>query len=378
MTPLSQQISLGLSISLTGGFAHQGRQALRGLQLWTAEVNRAGGLPLREGRRQVRLVHYDDASRADAARANTERLLADDRVHLLFGPYSSGLTMTVARVAATHGRLLWNHGGTSDALFDQGWTHLVSVACAASDYLRALPAALRRTTPGVRHLAALYDQRGTFAANVVAGLAAAEAAGLTVRLVPFRPPIADVAGLLRDVLADAPDGLVVVGRYQDDVALVRAGRALAGRPLTLIAVAAGLDVFARDLGPLAEGVIGPSQWEPEIRVRPASGPTAEAFVAAFRAAFGETPEYPATQAYALGLVLGRCVEEAGVLDEARLRAVAAALDTTTLFGRFRLDPSTTRQVGHRGVLVQWEAGRKGILWPPRGADREGDPRTRAR
>jgi branched-chain amino acid transport system substrate-binding protein len=357
-------ITLGLSISLTGGFAHQGRQALRGLQLWAAEVDQAGGLPLPEGRRQVRLVHYDDASRAAAARANAERLLTDDRVHLLFGPYSSGLTMAVARVAATHGRLLWNHGGTSDALFRQGWTHLVSVACAASEYLRALPAVLRRTTPGVRRLAALYDQRGTFATNVIAGLAAeAAAAGLTVNLAPFQSPIGDPAGLLDGIFTDAPDGLAVVGRYQDDVELVQACRTVAVQPLVLVAVAAGLDAFARDLGPLAEGVIGPSQWEPGIQVRPAIGPAAETFVATFRAAFGEAPEYPATQAYALGLVLGRCVEEAGGLDEARLRAVAAALDTTTLFGRFRLDPRTTRQVGHRGVLIRWEAGRKQVLWP---------------
>lgn len=363
-------ILLGLSISLTGSFAHQGRQALHGLQLWTAEVNRASGLSLPAGRR-VRLIHYDDASSTGTARANVERLVTDDRVQILFGPYSSGLTMAAARVAATHGRLLWNHGGTSDALFGQGCSHLVSVAGAASGYLQALPTVPRLTAPGVRRLAVLYDQRGTFATSIVGGLTvAAEGAGLTVNLVPFRSPLADPGRVLEDIFRDNPDGLVVVGRYQDDVALVRACRTVAVRPLALVAVAAGLHAFGRDLGPLAEGVIGPSQWEPGIGVRPALGPTAETFVAAFRATFGEAPEYPAAQAYALGLILGRCIEEAAGLDEARLRAVATGLDTTTLFGRFRLDAKTSRQVGHRGVLIQWEAGRKQIVWPP--GDHQGD------
>ena len=47
----------------------------------------------------VRLVLYDDQSRASLARANALRLLRRDCVDALFGPYSSGLTMAVAALA---------------------------------------------------------------------------------------------------------------------------------------------------------------------------------------------------------------------------------------------------------------------------------------
>ena len=52
------------------------------------------------------------------------------------------------------------------------------------------------------------------------------------------------------------------------------------------------------------------------------------------------------------------------IDDDALRDAANALDLTTLYGRFRLDPRTGRQVGHGMVVAQWQAGQKQIVWPP--------------
>jgi hypothetical protein len=41
-----------------------------------------------------------------------------------FGPYSSALTLASARVAEEHRKILWNAGGTSDAIFDHGWRYV--------------------------------------------------------------------------------------------------------------------------------------------------------------------------------------------------------------------------------------------------------------
>ena len=66
---------------------------------------------------------------------------------LLIGPYSSGLTLAVAPLAEAHGKILWNHGGASDAIFQGSWRHLVSVPSPASDYLKALPLLVRSQDP---------------------------------------------------------------------------------------------------------------------------------------------------------------------------------------------------------------------------------------
>jgi branched-chain amino acid transport system substrate-binding protein len=39
------------------------------------------------------------------------------------------------------------------------------------------------------------------------------------------------------------------------------------------------------------------------------------------------------------------------------------LDFTTFYGRYRIDPRTGRQLGHRMPVVQWQGGRKVVIWP---------------
>ena len=109
-------ILAGASLSLTGRFALQGLQVQRGLSLWETWVNETGGLPVGSGgsRSRVSLRIYDDRSRIADAQANVLRLLTKDRLDLLFGPYSSVLTLAVAPIAEAHGKILWNHGGSSD------------------------------------------------------------------------------------------------------------------------------------------------------------------------------------------------------------------------------------------------------------------------
>ena len=77
-----------------------------------------------------------------------------------------------------------------------------------------------------------------------------------------------------------------------------------------------------------------------------------------------TVYYPIFLAYAAGLVAQRCVEEAGTLDQAALREAAGRLDFSTFYGRFKIEADTGRQIGRSVVLVQWQQGRKVIVWPP--------------
>jgi branched-chain amino acid transport system substrate-binding protein len=365
------EIAAGASLSLSGRFRLQGQQARDGVRLWAEQVAGAGGLAVGVGgpARPVRLIVYDDESRADRARENVERLLGPDRVDLLLGPYSSGLTLAVAPLAEARGKLLWNHGGASDAILEQGWRHLVSVIPPASSYLRALPPLLKARDPALRRLAILHARRGSFATQVARGMAeAAGACGLDpVRAVAFESPLGDPAPVLAEALAGAPELLAAVGAFADDVAVVRGRAGLAGVK-ALAVVGAGLAAFLPEAGGRAEGVIGPSQWEPGVGWGACAGPDPGQFAAAFRARFGRSPEYPAAQAFAAGVVFAECLRRAGGLDDGRLLAAARRLEISTLLGPFRLDPESGAQVGHPPLLIQWQRGAKAIVWPEQAAN----------
>ena len=72
------------------------------------------------------------------------------------------------------------------------------------------------------------------------------------------------------------------------------------------------------------------------------------------------------EGYAAGVVAQRGMEAAGTLESAALRETAGALDFSTFYGRFKIDPTTGRQIGRSVVIVQRQAGRNVVVWPPGG------------
>jgi branched-chain amino acid transport system substrate-binding protein len=360
-------LTVGAALAQTGIYALQGQQALQGLRLWVENTNAQGGLFVPELRRQIPLqllTHDDHSRRADVERL-VERLLTSDRVHCLIGPYSSGLTQAAAAVAEGHQKVLWNHGGSSDAIMQQGFRWAIHLPTPASGYLSGLFACLLQHGARAEPVAIVQRRRGTFAAEVASG-ARQQAERHAFSLLPtfFYPEdVNQIPALARELSAAGPGLIILVGRFDDDVMVAHS---LAENLLTLktaAAVATPMQAFWGDLRERADGWIGPSQWELGAEGSPDVGPSSAAFVERFRRRFGQLPDYPAAQAYAAGLIFQHCVSLAGSCDDASLHAAAAQLSCRTFYGDFRLDPETGIQVGHETVLVQWHGEEKKVIWP---------------
>ena len=359
-----QEIKVGLSTSLTGRFSGQGQQAFNGIRLWQSYINAQGGIALGDhGCLPVRLIHYDDQSRASRAQQNALRLLKEDRVDILSGPYSSALTIAVAQVAEEHKKLLWNHGGSSDEISNRGLRYVISTPSPASDYLRGLPRWLEKKSPGLRRICIVHSSRGTFASQVARGVVeAAKLVGVhSVETLPMSSPLENVDAVVRGLHPIGPEVLVLAGSFQDEVRIMRARHLWPDTVREVAAVAAGVQAFYQELSQGAEGVIGPSQWEPEVRFEEPRQPDSDWFVRNFRERFGQLPEYTAAGSFAIGLVLAQCIRRACSLEDERLREIAAELDFTTFYGRFRIDPATGRQIGHCILLTRWQQSRKVVL-----------------
>ena len=382
-------ITAGLSASLTGQFSVQGRQARAGLLAWAHDVNQAGGLPVAGKNYYLEAVCYDDASLAEGAVESTRRLVAEDRVDLLFGPYSSGLARAAATEAARHGQLLWNHGGAAEEIHQPGG-RVVGILSGASQYLASLPALLLEASPAADSFAILRCSVGAFSRQVSIGLEkTALEHGLTCVLDrQFPPGQSDFSGLAEEALAARPDLLLAVGRIRHDIALARCLVSMAkdrSMPRVVAVVAAPIARFRQALGDNVEGFVGPSQWEPVSTpsqvtgTDPAAsyfGPTPAQVMASLQRASqvngGLPVDYPMAQAYAAGLVAQRSLAAAGALnhgsvpnvDPDLLWKVAGQQDFHTFFGRFRINPETGQQVGRTPFLVQWQQGKKVVIWPP--------------
>jgi ABC-type branched-subunit amino acid transport system substrate-binding protein len=319
----SPSTTAALTLSLSGSFARQGTEAAQGIRLWAESSG-------------VRLALVDDRSSKDIAIQAYAAWVDNGGPELLLGPYASGLVRAVAPVARGAGRLLWNHGGSADDLAQPG---VVSLAAPASSYFDDLV-----DQAVVQHVDRLIvvKGKGPFARAVADGAASrASAQGLDARTVDASAVQAEDAG--------AGTAFLVVGRFEDDVAVIRHLRDRRQPPAVLGAVGAGIAAFGQELKEAAEGVLGPVQWWPSAK-KPEIGPSGVDFAASYQRRTGREPSYPAAQAAA-----------AGYLAHAAHRSRVAAEDlpgwaTSTLLGDFALD-AAWRQVGHRVTTVRWQGGR---------------------
>ncbi len=362
----SECVRIGMPASLSGSFSQQGAQALKGVALWVEDVNRDGGLFVREvGRRlPLKLTYYDDESRSKSAAHATRRLIIDDQVDLLLGPYSSALALECASVAHSLQRLMWNHGGASDVISHSDSSWLVSVLSPASRYMEGMLELIGKELLDTPRVGIISSRRGSFPAAVASGAATyARQRGFQVVIeARYDPSGDDLVSLVDQVRLSEVHVVLGVGRIEDDLRL--AGALVEGgvEAVAIGLVAAGIARFEEELGPWSERFMGPSQWEPRVPYVVDYGPSVEEMAQRLEASI-EGSDYPMAQAYATALVAQRCVEEAGTLDNRTLRRVASQLTQTTFYGPFRLDESSGHQLGHSPLVVQWQRGRKVVVWP---------------
>jgi branched-chain amino acid transport system substrate-binding protein len=381
-----RKIVIGLSLPLSGEYSAIGLQIEAALRLFAGDINSAGGFDLAGDRCTVELEYRDDGSRRDRAREIYRWLCFDRRVDVLFGPYSTALTRVAAEVADEAGMLLINHGGAGNKLYSGVLASdyvsdrrrmIVGVLSPASDYMSGF-VRLIATLKFWRKRVAIVSAKTPFAKEVAAG---AERDcrqrrvwlhGLRLRLKfstsfdPGHTPGTLAAALRRNRI----NAIISAGSYEHDLAIMKLCTDPEANIPVLGCVAAGVARFGNDLGEDAEGIVGPSQWEPEADIVPESGPSPRDFIRRMRAIGAPGCDYPAAQAYAAGLVTIAALREAGHLDQDQIRRAFSRLRTSTLFGDFAIDPNG-RQVGHKMLLVQWHRGRKVLI------DAEPDPNAGA-
>jgi branched-chain amino acid transport system substrate-binding protein len=282
------------------------------------------------------------------------------RPDVVFGPYGSG--PAVAALGATD-RPVWNHGGATDRLSRPRFAHVLNVPAPASSYFAATLQAVRAADPTSRTVSVLHATTG-FGREVARGATAtAEALGLVPHVLAFAPGQAEQEA--RQV--PPADVLLVAGSFADELAAARL--LLHGRWRAAAFVGAGVDEVLAPLGPAREGLLGPCQWLAHAAPTPDEGPDAAWFSRAFWAATSGEPPYPAAAAFAAGVLCARCLREARTADDDALLAASRRLSVTTLFGQFSLDPLSGLQAAHQVLVVQWQQGRRRVVWPPERAER---------
>ncbi len=368
---MSSKLTIGLSLSLSGRYGAMGRQAAAALEMFAAERNAAGGVPIGTQRREIAVRCHDDRSDPKVCAEIYRSLCFENRADLVFGPYSSALTRVAAPIAEQAGMLFLNHGGADDGLYRRKYRLIVGVLSPASAYFRGLAHLISQLKLWRKRVATVTFE-SPFARAVIDGFEhecaqrALKRRGVRLATRASAAPTRGTGEVSIDLLMRLArsriTALVSAGSFADDAALI-SGIVRADLNIPMVAcVAAGVDDFAAALGEHAEGIVGPSQWEESAALDPEIGPQPGAFARRMRAVCGAC-DYPAAQIYAAGWLAARALHQSGSVDQIRLREAFSDLRTTTLFGDFAIDRVSGAQVGHKVLLVQWQGGRKVVIHP---------------
>jgi ABC-type branched-subunit amino acid transport system substrate-binding protein len=328
-------LRIGACLSLSGRFSRFGRQAARALQAW-ASLDRGA---------HVRIE--DDASDVSQLRDALPQVAATS--DLLLGPYSTLLMRAAGDLAAGAGWIVWNHGGSGDDVERAHPGHVISVLTPARRYAEPFLARLASKTLASAELRIAHGP-GRFGRQIADG-AEAHARQLGITRLSTGP--ADTL-LSQDLPGDWI--LLTAGTFEDDIHTVARARSLPNPPRLICAVAAGVQEFGQAITNPA-GTLGIAQWFPHTGQRPQLDPTQEQFLAAYGTQ-PEFPDYPAVQAAATAAIAAHCARLAGTTRPQPLWQAASSLNTSTLFGAFKIDPATGAQTSHQTVLLQWTDGNR--------------------
>ncbi len=347
-------IRVGVTVSLTGRLAAPAQEQLEGMQMWAQDLNARGALL----GRKVELVYYDDKSDPATSARLYEKLITQDRVDLLLGPYSSDLTLEASSVAERHNFPMLATGAASTQIWSRGYRNIFGVDAPADTYMNLFIESAK-TKAGLNRIALIYADT-EFTREVADGVRA-KAASLGMQIVfdeRYAPGKSDFDAAVQRMRAADPEVVIGATYLKGSVAFMRAAKRYRLSPKAFVfTVGPALVEFGEALGPDAEGVMGVVSW-----IRSVRKPQAQDFSFRYMTLYGRNASQYAAYGYGAGQVLEAAVRLAGSLDKDAVRTQLSEMIFRSLLGRYRVD-ETGKQVAKSIYVMQWLDGQRRLVVP---------------
>ena len=368
-----EELVLGSAISLTGKYATNGVHAKNGYEYAIAKIAENGGVKVGDKCYNFRVIYYDDESKGDRGATLAERLINQDKVQYMLGPYSSGLTKAIAPVTEKYQIPMVEAEGASRSLFNQGYRYLFAVLSTSEQYLASAItlAAEKAEETGMSPSdvkVAIAVENDPFSLDIRAGVTE-DAAKYNMQIVvdeQLPRDLSDMSAILTKVKLVKPDVLVVSGHSKGAATAVRQiDEQNVKVPMIAITHCEAADVVG-NFGAAANDILCSTQWAETLTYSDPIFGTAAEYEQGFKAAFPEYAEktvpYQTAQASAAVYVFKDAFERAGTLDKEAVRDAIAATDLATFYGQIRF-AEAGNNVAKPMVLRQIQDGQYNVVAP---------------
>jgi branched-chain amino acid transport system substrate-binding protein len=353
-------IMIGTSLSLTGDNSVDGQAFQRGYLLWQNYVNSHGGL---DGGRKVQMVFLNDASDPTTVTTNYTKLIAQEKVSLVFGPFSTLLTVPAAKVAARYDYAFPEGAGGGPAVFQLKLPNVFAISPPVADQLvpfanwvASLPASQRPKTAAYPQVNDPFADPMTETAQAI--LQKAGVRTVYSKVYPAENPDYKAGA---DAVAATGAQMVVLGSVDVPTAsaFMQAFEQQHYNP-KIFAASAGPDQGAAFLSTVgaknATGLMVPDGWYGGVQ-----NPLSKAMVAAYIAKYGGTPSdinADVAEAYSVGETAAAAVTATKGLDNAKIISyLHSGVTLQTVQGPAKFN-SVGENLAADMFIFQWQSGGK--------------------
>ena len=366
-------VTLGAAISMTGKYSTNGNHTQKGYDLAVQIVNDRGGVDIGGKKYKLEIKYYDDESTSARGAELAERLIKQDGVKFLLGPYSSGLTKAIAPVTEKHGVPMVEGNGASRSLFTKGYKYLFAVLSTSEQYLASSIALAAEKAeemgkkPSELRIAMAFEN-DAFSQDIRAGVME-DAAKFGMKIViddKLPKELNDMAATLTKVKALRPDILVISGHAKGAATAIRQ---IAEMKVDVPMLAMTHCDSAKIIDKFAENAaytLCASQWAPSLSYRDDYFGSAADYAALFEKTYDYAPPYQAAESTASVMTFVDAFQRAGSLDQVKVRDALAATEMETFYGNIKFD-ETGKNIAKPMVLFQVLDGQYKVVAPTKWA-----------
>ena len=261
----AEPITIGFSMSLTGGLAPNGKAALLAMQIWAENANAKGGLL----GRPVKLIWYDDQSNPALVPGIYTKLLDVDKVDLVVSAYATNMIAPAMPVVIGHNRTFLGLLGLAvNSQFHYPKYFSISPTGGPEpkqSFSAGFFSVASSLNPKPQTLA-VVGADAEFPKNAIDGaIALAKQNGFKIVYNQSYPPnTADFSPIVRAIQATHPDLVFVASYPPDTVGMIRSATEIGLKTRLFGGGMVGLQStpIKTQLGPLLNGIVDYDFWLP--------------------------------------------------------------------------------------------------------------------
>jgi len=367
------EIEIGSAISLTGKYATNGVHAQKGYEYAISKIAENGGVKVGGKCYNFKVIYYDDESKGDRGATLAERLISQDNVQYMLGPYSSGMTKAIAPVTEKYKIPMVEAEGASRSLFNKGYKYIFAVLSTSEQYLAsAVTLAAEKAKENGKAVSsvkvAIAVENDPFSLDIRAGVSE-DAARLGMKVIideKLPRDLSDMSAILTKVKLLKPDLLIISGHSKGAVTAVRQiGEKNIKVPMIAITHCESADVVGK-FGATANDILCSTQWSETLAYKDSLFGTASEYEMGFKSAYPEYKSkkvpYQTAQATAAVYVFKDAFERANSLDKEKVRDALSATDMKTFYGDIRFS-AAGNNIAKPMVLRQIQDGKFNVVAP---------------